>query len=249
MERWSDQTAIVTGASSGIGAALAQALSRRGARVALAARRLPRLEAVAAGCPTETLAVPCDVTVPEQRRLLVDRVVERWGRIDVLVNNAGLGLYGTLEDTQEDQLRRLLEVNLIAVYGMIRLVLPIMKAADRGLILNIASTGGLIAHAPKVSAYLASKHAVVGMSRGLRLELQGGPVRVQVVCPHLTDTEFFAVGIGAEEMSEAADAVRHRMDSPDEVAEGTLEQLPDGPFLLFPTARAKAAYARLREAP
>jgi len=193
------------------------------------------------------MTVTCDVTVSEDRRRLVDAVLERRGRIDVLVNNAGIGLYAAFGDVKEADLRELLEVDLVAVFRMTQEVLPAMRAAGRGAIVNVASTGGLIAHAPNVSAYLAAKHAVVGMSRGLRRDLEGTGISVQVVCPHLTDTKFFEVGVGAEAMREAAGRLRNRMDTAEDVAEGTAEQIGIGSFIIFPTERARAAYERFRD--
>ncbi len=241
------QVVIITGASSGIGAALARACSQRGALVALAARSRERLSRVASSCPGETLVVPCDVTVADERRKLVGVVIERWGRVDILVNNAGIGYYASFEEVDEASLRALLEVDFLAVFGMTQEALRVMKPARRGLILQVASTGGLIAHAPSVAAYLAVKHAVVGMSRGLRRDLEGTGVRVQVVCPHLTDTGFFEAGIGAEAMKEVADRVRGHMDTADQVAEGILRQMGSERFIVFPTDRARSAYEHFLE--
>ncbi len=241
------QVVIVTGASSGIGAALARVCSVRGARVVLAARRADRLAEVAALCEGEPDCVPCDVTRAEDRRCLVDAVLSRHGRIDVLVNNAGIALYGSLEETTEAGLRHMFEVNFFAVFLMAQAVLPAMRNVGGGTIVNVASTGGLLAHTTAVSAYLAAKHAVVGMSRGLLRDLDGTGISVQVVCPHLTDTDFFEVGIGAARMSEAVQAVRGKMDTPEEVAEGIANQIGAGPFVVFPTQRSEAAYTRLKE--
>jgi short-subunit dehydrogenase len=245
--RLNGEVVVITGASSGIGAALARACSARGARVAVAARRGDRLAEVADSCRGETMAVPCDVALPEDRQRLVDAVIEKWGRISVLVNNAGLGLYASFDQTCEADLRRLVEVNFMAVFGLTQLVLPIMRAAGRGTIVNVASTGGLVSHAPSVSAYLAVKHAVVGLSRGLRRDLEGTGVSVQVVCPHLTDTEFFETGVGAEEMRAAAEPLRQRMDRAEDVAEGMADQIGTESFIVFPTERARAAYERFRD--
>lgn len=241
------QVVVITGASSGIGAALARACSHRGALVVLAARSRDRLTEVAASCPGEILVVSCDVTVGAERRQLVDAVLARWGRVDVLVNNAGIGYYAPFEEIDLASLRTLLEVDFVAVVAMTQEVLRVMKSAGRGLIVQIASTGGLIAHAPNVSAYLAAKHAVVGMSRGLRRDLEGIGIRVQVVCPHLTDTGFFATGLGAEAMREVADGLRGHMDAADQVAEGIVAEMGSGKFIVFPTDRSRKAYERLRE--
>ena len=242
------QVVIITGASSGIGAALARACSEQGARVAVAARSKERLTKVAESCPGETLVVPCDVTVEAERRQLVDAVLARCGRVDVLVNSAGIGYYAPFEEIDLASLRTLLEVDFVAVLSMTQEVLRAMKPAGRGLIVQMASTGGLIAHAPNVSAYLAAKHAVVGMSRGLRRDLEGTGIRVQVVCPHLTDTGFFATGLGAEAMREVADGLRGHMDAADQVAKGIVAEMGSDKFIVFPTDRSRKAYERLTEA-
>jgi short-subunit dehydrogenase len=248
MHRLDGQVAVVTGASSGIGAAVACACSERGALVALAARSEERLARVAARCPAETAVVPCDVTSALERSALVKLVVGRWGKIDVLVNSAGIGYYASFEEIDLHDLRQLFEVDVVAVLAMTQEVLRVMRQAGRGLIVQIASTGGVIAHAPNVSAYLAAKHAVVGMSRGLRRELEGTGIRVQVVCPHLTNTGFFRAGLGADAMTQVADRLRDRMDSADQVADGIVAQFDSERFVIFPTDRSQAAYKRFLEA-
>ncbi len=248
MDPLHEQVVIITGASSGIGAALARTCSRRGALVTLAARSRERLAVVAAECPGETLVVPCDVTVADDRRKLVDEVVHRWGRIDVLVNSAGIGCYAPFDDIDVASLRTLLEVDFVAVFAMTQEALRVMRPAGRGLLLQIASTGGLIAHAPCVSAYLAAKHAVVGMSRGLRRDLEGTGIRIQVICPHLTDTAFFGTGVGAEAMKVTADRLRKHMDTADQVAEGIVRAMSSDRFIVFPTDRARSAYEHFLEA-
>jgi short-subunit dehydrogenase len=241
------KVAVVTGASSGIGAALAQELSRRGARVTLAARRRERLEAVAVGCPGECLCLAVDVTDPQDRRALQEKTLERWGQLDILVNNAGLGAYGPFINTTDAEWRRLFEINLFAPVFLTREVLPGMQARGEGLIVNLASIGGLVAHADLVTAYVASKHALVGFSRGLARDLEGTGIRVLAVCPHLTATEFFSASSGAEVLAPEAEKFRTFMDSPEEVARGILNQLDSRSLVVFPTDKPARAYAKQRE--
>ena len=127
-----DQVAIVTGAGSGIGAALAKKLSQEGAKVVLNARRRDRLEQAAKTCGGETLVVAQDVTDPKGRKALVDATLSAWGRIDILVNNAGLGFYGHFLDTAEDHWRRIFEVNLFAPVFLTQQVLPVMLETGPG---------------------------------------------------------------------------------------------------------------------
>lgn len=235
---------IVTGASSGIGAALGQAFSREGARVTLTARRLNRLQEVAGRSPGEVLVIPADLNREKDRGEVVRQTVARWERVDILVNNAGLGMYGDFMATTETDWRRIFEVNLFSLVFMTRAVLPIMQSQGKGLVVNMASIGGLIAHSEKVAPYVASKHAVVGFSRGLARDLAGTGIRVLAVCPHLTDTEFFTVSPGAREMAAVVGKFKSFMDSPEEVARGILTQLDSNRLVIFPTDKPARAYEK-----
>jgi short-subunit dehydrogenase len=243
----SDQTVLITGASSGIGAALAQAFSAKGVKVALTARRLDRLKETAAGCSGETILLPGDVLDGDHRESLVDQCVNKWGRIDVLVNNAGMGMYGDFASSTEALWRQLFEINLFATVFLTKTVLQVMRKQQDGLIINMASIGGLIAHSSHVTPYVASKHAVVGFSRGLAKDLKGTGVRVLAVCPHLTATEFFDVAPGAREMAPQVEKYKDFMDSPQDVARGILEQLDSRKLVIFPTENPARAYEKQRE--
>ncbi|MBP1719569.1 MAG: putative 3-oxoacyl-[acyl-carrier-protein] reductase, related to short chain alcohol dehydrogenase [Deltaproteobacteria bacterium] len=238
---------IVTGASSGIGAALARGFSHEGAFVTLAARREDRLCEVARSCPQDVLVVPTDLLQEQDRRTLVRETTARWGRVDILVNNAGMGMYGSFLQTTETAWRQIFEINLFSMVFLTQAVLPIMIARGQGLVLNLASIGGLIAHAEKVTPYVASKHAVVGFSRGLARDLAGTGIRVLAACPHLTATEFFRFSPGAEEMAPMVEKFKSFMDSPEDVAQGILSQLDSDHLVLFPTAKPAKAYAKQRE--
>jgi short-subunit dehydrogenase len=238
---------ILTGASSGIGAALAQVFSQRGALLTLAARRLNRLEEVARRCTNEVLIISADVAQEADRRRVAEQTAERWGRIDILVNNAGLGIYGQFLSTTERDWRQIFEVNLFALVFMTQTVLPLMRSQGSGMVVNMASIGGLIAHSDQVTPYVASKHAVVGFSRALARDLAGTGIRVLVVCPHLTDTEFFSVSPGAREMSPIVAKYKSFMDRPEDVAHGILEQLDSDRLIIFPTAKPAKAYEKQKD--
>ncbi|MBM3890025.1 MAG: SDR family NAD(P)-dependent oxidoreductase [Verrucomicrobia bacterium] len=188
----SDKVVIVTGASGGIGAAAAAAFVRAGARVALAARDADRLAALARelGGPDRALAVATDVTRAEDCERLARLTAERFGTIDVLVNNAGIGHHTRFDELADADARRIVEVNVVGVMNAVRAVLPWMRRQRRGVIINIAS---VVAHigTPFLSVYCASKFAVRGLSQSLRFEL--APEGIQVVCfsPAYTETEFF----------------------------------------------------------
>jgi short-subunit dehydrogenase len=238
---------VITGASSGIGAALAQAFSSRGAKVTLAARRLNRLEQVARGCTGEVLIVAADLVKERDRNAVLERTIDRWGRIDVLVNNAGIGIYGHFMTTTEEDWRKIFEINLFATVFLTQTVLPIMRAQGEGLVINVASIGGLIAHSERVAPYVASKHAIIGFSRGLVRDLNGTGVRVLAVCPHLTATELFAASLGAEEMAPVIEKHRNFMDTPEEVARGVLKQLDSNRLVVFPTTKAARSYDKQKD--
>lgn len=185
--------AVITGASSGIGAATAVACAREGMRVVLAARRPDRLAGVAADVRAaggEARVVPTDVGDPQAVGALVDATVAGWGRLDVLVNNAGIGLLAAVEDTRATDFERLLRVNFLgAVYATLA-ALPHMRRQGGGHIVNVASVIGKRA-SPFRAAYVASKFALVGFSEALRMELRPAGIHVTCVCPVGTATEFF----------------------------------------------------------
>ncbi len=238
---------IVTGASSGIGAALAQGISKKGARLALASRRVDRLKEVALKCSGEVLTIGADLAQEADRKKVVQETVDRWGRIDILVNNAGLGMYGEFLSTTERDWRNIFEVNLFALVFMTQAVLPFMQSQGSGIVVNMASVGGLIAHSDRVTPYVASKHAVVGFSRGLARDLAGTGIRVLAVCPHLTNTEFFTASPGAAEMAPVVEKYKSFMDTPEDVAKGILEQLDSDHLIIFPTTKPARAYEKQRE--
>ncbi|MBW1925180.1 MAG: SDR family NAD(P)-dependent oxidoreductase [Deltaproteobacteria bacterium] len=133
-----DKVVLVTGASSGIGAAMARCFSREGAYVALTARSREGLHRTSKTCPGPTLEIPGDLLRSADREKIVDRILERWNRIDVLVNNAGLGMYGSFLEVTEEIWRRVFEINLFAAMEMTRSVLPVMLERDRGPIFSPA---------------------------------------------------------------------------------------------------------------
>ncbi len=192
-----DRVALVTGASSGIGAATACALALEGYGVALVARRRDRLEAIAEQIGRDggvALSCPADVTDSAAVRAAVARTVETWGRIDVLVNNAGRGMAATFETTTETDLRALLELNLVSVLTVTRAVLPAMLVRGTGHIVNVGSVAGRRG-LPRRSAYAATKFALTGLTESLRQEVRRRGVHVSLVQPVYTATEFDAVQI------------------------------------------------------
>lgn len=180
---------LVTGASSGIGEATARAAARSGARVVLLARREDRIAALAAELG-DALAVACDVTHPEQVRQAVQAVMEQFGRIDVLVNNAGQGLHATIEDIGIDDFRYLLALNVIAPLVMMQAVIPHMRHQGCGSIVNVSS-GATLRTYPGSAAYTSSKSTLNMLSSVARLELAEIGIAVSIMHPSITATEFY----------------------------------------------------------
>lgn len=176
---------VITGASSGIGTALARRLAAQGHRLVIAARRTDRLatleqELRAGGAAV--LTVGCDVTKRAEAEELIHRTVQTFGQIDVLVNNAGRGHFSSIEDTTDEMIESMFAVNAYALWYTTRPALAYMRARGSGHIINIASMAGKIAF-PYNSAYVAAKHACVGFTHALRLELAETGIHASVVCP------------------------------------------------------------------
>lgn len=181
-----DSVALITGGSRGIGAACAAEFRRRGARVALAARSREKLEAVAAA---GDLILAGDVTDAEFRCHAVEETVARFGRIDILVNNAGIGLYAPSWCAPMEDIRAMVELNLMAAIGMIQEAVPYMRKQRRGLIVNVGSMAGKVT-LPWLTLYSATKYALGSLTDGLRMELAPDGVGAMLVCPGYVKTEF-----------------------------------------------------------
>jgi len=185
--------AVVTGATAGIGTATARALHDRGARVVVAARRADRLEALAA--EIDGLAVPCDVGEGDEVQKLVARAVEWGGRIDVMVNNAGMGSFGRLHEADPAAAAAMVRVNIMGVIHGIRAAGERMTKQGSGGIVNVSSIVGEFPD-PGGGAYAATKAAVDLLTRTAYRELRDEGVHVVLVKPALTDTEFSSVARG-----------------------------------------------------
>ena len=200
----SDRTAVVTGASSGIGAATARALANAGARLALGARRVERLEELVKELPGEGHEIaPLDVTDSQSCEEFVSKMSSRFSRLDILINNAGLALGRTsVEESNDEDDRQMFETNVLGLVRMTRLVLPHMEDG-RGHIVNLGSWAGREAY-PQGGMYVGSKTAVLALTRVMRRELVGR-IKVSTVDPGMVgDTEFSDVRFrGDQERKEA----------------------------------------------
>jgi NAD(P)-dependent dehydrogenase (short-subunit alcohol dehydrogenase family) len=181
---------LITGASSGIGRECAVAFARRGDTVVGVARHAPALQELADGHPGIQIET-CDVTIPAERSALVERVLAAHGRIDVLVNNAGVGAIGYLDELGVDDVERVYGTNVVAVADLTRLVLPGMRARGDGAVVMISSVAAWVS-VPPATVYSSSKFAVHGLVEGLRRELWGSGVRVHSVNPAPISTDYLA---------------------------------------------------------
>lgn len=222
---WRGRVALVTGASSGIGEAMARALARRGARVALTGRRASRLDAIAGELVRDGLAArahPCDVRDPVAIARTAAAVREAMGGIDLLVNAAGRGRHELFVDHSATDIEDMMQTNYMGTVHWIKQVLPGMRERGRGWIVNVSSFAGRIGQADEV-AYSASKFAVSGLSQGLAQELAPDGVHVLCVHPTLVRTEMFT----PEVLARMPDN-RPGFMSPEDFARQTLRALDRG---------------------
>ena len=197
---WTDKVIVITGASAGIGAALASVLALQTPKLVLAARDQRRLEGVAESCEqlgARTLVVPTDVANSHACAEMVERTVEKFSRIDVLVNNAGISMWATLEDLEDvEHMKQVMDVNFLGSAFCTKFALPYLKQT-RGRIVAVSSLAGLTG-VPSHAAYCASKHAMNGFFESLRIELDGTGVSVTIVAPDFVQSEIFSRSLGTD---------------------------------------------------
>jgi uncharacterized protein len=215
MDRSTRPLALVTGASSGIGIALAREMARHGHDLVLTARRAAPMETLAGelrALGASVTVMPADLSRPGAAAGLAHDLSSRGREIDVLVNNAGLGALGRFDRMEFGRISEILQVNIVALTELTRLLLPGMVARGRGRIMLVSSVAGF-QPGPRMAVYFASKAYVTSLGEALAYELRRTGVTVTVLCPGATDTEFFAIA-GATNSSIAA-RMRHMMRADD----------------------------------
>ncbi len=219
----SRKVVLVTGASEGIGAACARTFQARGCLVAVAARSRDKLEAVAG---PKGLAIVGDLRNADFRRDAVDATLARFGRLDVLVNNAGVGLYAPTWKADLSAVRDMFELNYFAALDLIQRAVPVMRQQGGGAIVNVSSIGGL-APLPWFTNYTASKYALCGLTNGLRIELASSNIHCMAVCPGYVKTGFQQNVIAGRPPDKLWRARRYAI-TPEECADALVRGLEKG---------------------
>ncbi len=213
-----DKVIIVTGASMGIGAATAKLLSERGARLVLAARSKDKLDALAREIPN-SLVIETDMRDPRAIAEMIDEAHQHFGRIDILINNAGRGIYGAVEHVDKDAYADVWQLNVMGPLVAMQQVIPRMRAQGGGMIINISSMVSKNAY-PNLGAYASTKYALNALSLTARTELEQDNIVVSLVHPGLTDTDFGKNSVRTDESNVARNrAGMPGADSPEHVAD------------------------------
>lgn len=215
---------IVTGASSGIGEVTARAAGEAGARLVLAARDRARLEALAADLP-EAVAVPTDMRNPDQIRHLVDETVNAYGGVDILINNAGQGLHVPIEQIRIEDLKAITELNVYGALLAMQAVIPVMRSAGGGCIVNVSSGTTRLGAPVGAGGYSATKAALNMLSETARAELADDGIVVSTVYPFVTATRFHDT-LRAGSISSAGR--KFQADTPERVAQAILDLVRTG---------------------
>jgi short-subunit dehydrogenase len=237
------KTVVITGASSGIGRATALEMARRGAKLIVASRRQELLETLATECRALGAAV-CRVAVTDvTKREQCAQLIGEAGPVDVLVNNAGFAIFDSIESSSPDDLEAMMQTNYFGTVWCTKAVLPGMLGRGQGTIVNVASIAGIMGYA-RMGGYCATKFAMIGLTEALRDEVIGRGVRVALVCPGTTETEFFRKA----ERGKMPGASRLILAvKPSQVARAICDAAEDGRYRRIVPLAARL-YMRLKEA-
>ena len=230
-----DKIALVTGASSGIGLATARLLTQKGAKVALAARSIDKLAEISKSLPN-SLPIKADMTKEEEVRNMVDMTVKHFGKVDILINNAGQGYDAAIEEINIEKFHKLFDLDILGPLIAMQKVIPIMRKNKEGAIINISS-GTALKALPEMSAYSSLKRALVGLSLTAREELKDDGIVVSVVYPYimLTDFEKNTMRESPEErvFSDDGDLDFRPPDTAEFIAERIVEGIESGEAEIF----------------
>jgi short-subunit dehydrogenase len=227
VENWTEKVVLITGASDGIGASCANLFRHRGARLALTGLRSEGfLDRDSDSC----LIVEGDITSGKTRTAIVERTIDRFGHIDVLINNAGVGQYGYPTEVDVEISKRMFDINVFSALALTQLVVPHMRARQCGAIVNIGSVGGKVS-LPWAVMYCATKWALHCIDDSLHRELRGSGIRVMKVCPGIVDTKFRDHVLAGSAPRRVEDI--RRVVSPDQVACAIVRGLERGKRTVF----------------
>jgi len=214
---WNEKVVLITGASEGIGASCAKLIGQRGARLSLTALPSDDFKNEDSG---SRILTPGDITSAATRNKIVERTIDRFGRIDVLINNAGVGQYGYPTEVDTEISKRIFDVNVFSALALTQLVVPHMRTRKSGTIVNIGSVGGKVS-LPWAVMYCATKWALHCVDDSLHRELQGTGIRVMKVCPGIVDTKFRDHVLAGTAPGKVEDI--RRIVSPDQVATAVMK--------------------------
>jgi len=221
-----DKVIIITGVSEGIGAATAKVLADKGAKLVLAARSGEKLRALAKELP-EAIVVVTDMRKPQDIENLIVETLKKYGRIDILINNAGQGMYGPFEKIDIEKYKEVMELNVYAVVRAMQAVIPQMRSQGGGMILNISSMVSK-KYFPSLAAYASTKYALNALSLTARQELAPDKIVVSVFHPKMTATNFGKNAVGARPEWVTSQRDNHplpEVDQPEQVAQKIAEQI------------------------
>ncbi len=220
--QWQDKVVLITGASQGIGAACARLFGQRGALLSLTS--LPG-QGLADSTGARQVNTTGDITEPETRNAVVKRTLDAFGRVDVLINNAGVGQYGYPTEVDTEISKRMFDVNVFSVLALTQLVVPGMRSRKSGVVVNIGSVGGEVS-LPWAVMYCATKWALHCIDDSLRRELKGDGIRVMKVCPGIVETQFREHVLAGAAPGRVEDI--RRTVHPDQIAQGVLKGIERG---------------------
>jgi NAD(P)-dependent dehydrogenase (short-subunit alcohol dehydrogenase family) len=229
----SGAVAVVTGAGSGIGAACARSFAERGARVAVTDIDLERAEKVAAEIGDDALALRCDVAQMEDLEAVRDATLERFGRVDLVMNNVGLPIFGAVEDIPLEGWERQVDVNILGIVRSNIVFLPLLIEQGAGWIVNTASAGGLLPYGHDRLPYVTTKHAVVGLTKGLAVHLRAKNIGVTLLCPGQVPTNIAELVTVYGTPTTMPVAPKFSIAEPEAVGEQVADAVEAGRFLVL----------------